>query len=96
MTFLADRIGESISGESPPVVVTLLLSFDAKAGEVAAQLRGLPAAAHVFIKTSTGLPTLQVRLRPERLAAFPPAGRRARYDPKRQMQGAVVAQTDGC
>ena len=74
MTFLADRIGESISGETAPVVVTLfgddLDVLDAKAGEVAAQLRGLPGAADVFVKTSTGLPTLQVRLRPERLAAL--------------------------
>ncbi|MDB6126329.1 MAG: CusA/CzcA family heavy metal efflux transporter, partial [Verrucomicrobia bacterium] len=51
LTFLSDRIGESISGETAPVVVNLygenLDDLDAKAAEVATALESVPGAAEV-------------------------------------------------
>ena len=51
MTFLADRIGESISGQTAPVVVNVfgenLDDLDAKAAEVAKALESVPGAAEV-------------------------------------------------
>jgi CzcA family heavy metal efflux pump len=74
LTFLADRIGESISGETAPVVVNLfgenLDELDAKAAEVARVLASVPGAAEVEVKSPPGAPRLAIRLRPAALTAF--------------------------
>ena len=74
MTFLGDRIGESISGETSPVVVNVfgedLDTLDAKAREVARVLAAVPGAADVQLKSPPGAPRIAVRLRPERVAEF--------------------------
>jgi CzcA family heavy metal efflux pump len=74
MTFLGDRIGESITGETAPVVVNLfgedLDLLDGKAREIAGVLAGVRGAADVQVKAPPGAPRLAIRLRPERLAAF--------------------------
>lgn len=74
MTFLADRIGESISGETSPVVFNLygndLDTLDAKGAELAQVLRGVPGAADVQLKAPSGSPRIEVRLRPDRLLAL--------------------------
>lgn len=74
MTFLGDRIGESISGETAAVVVNLfgddLDVLDAKAAEVAKSLATVPGAADVQVKAAAGAPRIAVRLRPERVAAL--------------------------
>jgi CzcA family heavy metal efflux pump len=71
MTFLGDRIGETITGETAPVVVNVfgddLDVLDAKAQQVATVLRGVPGAEDVQIKSPPGSPRVAVRLRPERL-----------------------------
>ncbi|HUL53026.1 MAG TPA: efflux RND transporter permease subunit [Opitutaceae bacterium] len=71
MTFLGDRIGESISGETAAVVVNLygddLDVLDAKAREAARVLAGVPGAADVQVKSPPGAPRVAVRLRPDRL-----------------------------
>jgi CzcA family heavy metal efflux pump len=70
MTFLGDRIGETITGETAPVVVNVfgndLDVLDAKAQQVAALLRSA-GAEDVQIKSPPGSPRMAVRLRPERL-----------------------------
>jgi CzcA family heavy metal efflux pump len=74
LTFLGDRIGESISGETAPVVVNLfgenLDDLDAKAAEVAHALEGVPGAAEVEVKSPPGEPRIALRLRPADLLAF--------------------------
>lgn len=71
MTFLGDRIGESISGETAPVVVDIfgdnLDTLDATARQVANVLTGIPGAADVQLKSPPGVPQLSVRLDNERM-----------------------------
>jgi CzcA family heavy metal efflux pump len=71
VTFLGDRISETISGETAPVVVNVygddLDAIDAKASEIAQVLRTVPGAKDVQIKAPPGLPRMTVRLRPDRL-----------------------------
>ncbi len=71
MTFLSDRIGESISGETSPVVVNVfgdnLDLLDGTAREVARVLATVPGAADVQLKSPPGAPRIAVRLRPGRL-----------------------------
>ncbi len=71
MTFLGDRIGESISGETAPVVVNLfgedLDALDAKAAELAGVLKSDLKAEDVQVKSPPGAPRMAVRLRSERL-----------------------------
>ena len=74
LTFLGDRIGESISGETSPVVVNLygenLDDLDGKAADVAKALEGVPGSAEVEVKSPPGAPRLAVRLRPAALTTF--------------------------
>ncbi len=74
MTFLGDRISESISGETSPVVVNLygenLDDLDVKAADVAKTLESVPGAAEVVVKAPPGAPRIAVRLRPAQLTAF--------------------------
>lgn len=68
LTFLGDRIGETLTGETAPVVVNLygtdLDVLDEKAKELAAVLQQTPGAADVLVKAPPGTPVLAVRLRP--------------------------------
>jgi len=70
-TFLGDRIGETVTGETAPVVVNIfgddLDLLDAKAREVANVLESIPGHADVKAKTSTGAPRMAIRLRSQRM-----------------------------
>ncbi len=74
VTFLGDRISETLSGETAQVVINVfgddLDVIDAKAREVADVLRTVPGAADVQVKSPPGGPLVTVRLRPERLTQF--------------------------
>ncbi len=74
LTFLGDRISETITGETAPVVVNVfgedLDVIDDKAREIARVLRTVPGAKDVQLKSPPGGPRLSVRLRPDRLAQF--------------------------
>jgi Cu/Ag efflux pump CusA len=74
LTFLGDRIGETISGETASVVVNVfgedLDKIDAVARQVAAELQKVPGNTDVQVKAPPGAPVLSIRLRPERLAQF--------------------------
>ncbi|HWX21106.1 MAG TPA: efflux RND transporter permease subunit [Candidatus Binatia bacterium] len=73
-TFLGDRIGETITGETAPVAVNIfgddLDVIDAKAREVANVLMTVPGNADVKVKAPPGSPRVAIRLRPERLTQF--------------------------
>ena len=74
LTFLGDRIGETISGETAQVVVNVfgddLDRLDATARDVAKELSAVKGNADVQVKAPPGAPVLAVHLRPERLAQF--------------------------
>jgi CzcA family heavy metal efflux pump len=97
MTFLGDRIGETISGETAPVVVNVfgddLDVLDAKAREVVAVLNGVPGRADVQFKSLPGAPRVVVRLRPERLLQYGFRPVEVLEAVQTAYQGAVVAQT---
>ena len=74
LTFLGDRIGETIAGETAQVVVNIfgddLDVLDQKAQEVAQALNQVPGAADVQISAPPGAPRMVVQLRPDRLTQF--------------------------
>ncbi len=96
MTFLGDRIGESISGETSPVVVNLfgddLDLLDAKAAEVAQVLASVPGAADVQQKSPPGGPRIAVRLRSDRLTTLGLRPVEVLEAVETAYQGSVVAQ----
>jgi CzcA family heavy metal efflux pump len=73
-TFLIERVDETISGYTAPVVVNLygedLDELDRKALAVAAVMESMEGARNVQLRSPTGAPLLQVRLRLDRLASF--------------------------
>ena len=74
MTFLGDRIGETISGETAAVVVNVygedLDQLDATAKRISKELTAVKGNADVQVKAPPGAPVLAVHLRPERLTQF--------------------------
>jgi Cu/Ag efflux pump CusA len=97
LTFLGDRIGESIAGETAQVVISVfgddLDVLDQKAQEIAQVLSSVPGASDVQVKAPPGPPRMVVQLRHDRLTqlGFRPVevleGIQIAY------QGATVAQT---
>ncbi len=73
-TFLTERVDETISGYTAPVVVNLyggdLAAADAKAREIAGLIRSIAGAGEVQLRSPPNAPLLQVRLLPEHLASF--------------------------
>ena len=97
LTFLGDRIGESLTGETAPVVVNVfgddLDVLDAKAREVARVLSGVAGGADVQVKAPSGTPRLLIELRPDRLTAFGFRPADVLEAVETAYQGTVVAQT---
>jgi CzcA family heavy metal efflux pump len=73
-TFLTERIEETISGYTAPVVINIhgrdLDALDLDARAVAAALAGVPGASEVLIQSPPGTPQLRIRLSPDRLAQW--------------------------
>lgn len=96
-TFLGDRIGETVSGETAQVVVNIfgddLDVLDAKAQEVAGVLSQVPGAADVQVAAPPGAPRVVIRLRPERLTQFGFRPVEVMEAVRTAYQGDVVAQT---
>ena len=97
VTFLGDRISETISGEVSPVVVNVfgedLDLLDAKAAEVAKVLESVPGAADVKVKAPPGAPRMAVRLKFDRLTQFGLRPVDVLEAVQTAYQGSVVAQT---
>jgi CzcA family heavy metal efflux pump len=97
LTFLGDRIGETLTGETAPVVVNIfgedLDVLDAKAREVVQVLEAVPGATDMQMKSPAGTPRVTVRLRPDRLTqlGFRPVDVLEAIDTA--YQGTVAAQT---
>jgi len=96
-TFLGDRIGETISGETAQVVVNVfgddLDVLDGKANEIAQVLNKIPGAADVQVAAPPGAPRVVVRLRPERLTQFGFRPVEVMESVQTAYQGTIVAQT---
>jgi CzcA family heavy metal efflux pump len=97
VTFLGDRIGETLTGETAPVVVNVfgddLDLLDAKAREVAKVLHSVRGAADVKVKSPPGAPRLAIRLRPDRLTQFGFRPVEVLEAIQTAYRGTVVAQT---
>jgi CzcA family heavy metal efflux pump len=97
LTFLGDRISETISGETEPVVVNItgddLDLLDEKAGEVVKVLKSIPGNADVKIKAPTGSPRIVIRLRNDRLSQFGFRPVEVMDAIQTAYHGAIVAQT---
>lgn len=74
LTFLGDRIGETLSGETAQFAVSIygsdLDELDHAAGDIARVLETVPGAADVRVKSPPGTPILTIALEPERMAAY--------------------------
>ncbi|HEV8113563.1 MAG TPA: efflux RND transporter permease subunit [Planctomycetota bacterium] len=74
LTFLGDRIGETITGETASVVVGVygddLEVLDTKAREIVSALSSVKGAVDVQQGSMPGLPQMQVELEADRLARF--------------------------
>ncbi len=97
VTFLGDRLSETISGEVAPIVVNVfgdnLDILDAKAQEIAQVLNSIPGHVDVKIKAPPGAPRVAIRLRPDRLTEFGFRPVDVLEAIQTAYQGAVVAQT---
>ncbi|TAK97055.1 MAG: efflux RND transporter permease subunit, partial [Verrucomicrobia bacterium] len=97
LTFLGDRIGETIAGETAPVVVNIfgddLDVLDAKAREVANVLNTVSGNADVQVKSPPGAPRAVVRLRPDRMTQFGFRPAEVLEAIQVSYRGEVVAQT---
>jgi Cu/Ag efflux pump CusA len=97
LTFLGDRIGETLTGETAPVVVNIfgddLDALDAKAQEVANVLKSVSTNANANVKSPPGAPRMAVRLRPDRLTQFGFRPVEVLEAIQTSYQGTVVAQT---
>ena len=93
---LEERIGETLSGETAPFVVSVfgnnLDVDDAVAGRIAAVLRKLPHAGEVRLQVPPRQPELHVQLRPERLALYGLQPNDVLRAINAAYQGAVVSQ----
>ncbi len=71
-TFLTERVDETISGYTSPLVVNVygndLGALDTKAEEIAQLFRSIPGAADVTVRSPPGTPILEIRLQSDKLA----------------------------
>jgi CzcA family heavy metal efflux pump len=95
-TFLAERIDETISGQTSPFVVEVhgddLDRIDGSAREVLRVLQQVPGAVGTGMQSLPGLPQLSVRLRPPMLASFGVRAGDVLETVQAAFQGAEVAQ----
>ncbi len=96
-TFLGDRIGETISGETASVVVSVfgddLDLLDQKGETVRRVLAGVRGAVDVQLASPPGAPQIVVQLRPERLTALGFRATDVLDAIRTACHGATVAQT---
>lgn len=96
LTFLGDRISESLSGETAALAIGIygadLDTLDRVAAQVAQAIRRVPGAADVQIKAAPGAPSLTVQLDPARMAVRGVSAADAADAIETAFQGRVVAQ----
>jgi CzcA family heavy metal efflux pump len=74
LSFLSERIQETLSGTTAPVAVKVygddLAAIDRAADDIARALAGVPGSANVHPDPQTGVPELVIRVRPHDAARF--------------------------
>ena len=99
LTFLGDRISESLSGETAKVAISIygadLDTLDRSAADIAAVLAKVPGAADVKVKAPPGTPVLRVALDSARMGLHGIAPTDAYDAIEATFQGRVVAQVPG-
>ncbi|WP_374571213.1 efflux RND transporter permease subunit [Phenylobacterium sp.] len=74
LTFLGDRIGESLSGETAALAIGVyggdLDTLDRTAGRIAAALRAVPGAVDVQVQTPPSTPVVRIDLNHDALARY--------------------------
>jgi Cu/Ag efflux pump CusA len=97
LTFLGDRIGESLSGETAAVAIGVygadLDTLDRVAAAVAARLRRVPGAADVQIKAQPGAPEIAIDLDPAQLALRGVTASDAHDAIETAFQGRIIGQS---
>lgn len=97
LTFLGDRIGETLTGETSAVVINLfgddLDKLDRKANEIAATVAAVRGATDVRVASPPGAPHLLMTLRPDRLASLGFQPLEVLSAIQTSVQGLRVAQT---
>ncbi|MGD9811188.1 MAG: efflux RND transporter permease subunit, partial [Sphingobium sp.] len=97
-TFLGDRIGESLSGETAAVTINVngndLAALDRIATQVATQLRQVPGAADVIVHAEPGTPMLRIGLDPRRMAVHGIAAADAEDAIQTVFQGRISGQVN--
>ncbi len=95
-TFLTERIDETISGYTSPVVVNIygqnLEQLDQKAQQVAAVMRGIEGAADVQLRAPSDEPQLSVHLNLDKLAYWGLKPKQVMESVKTGFEGLVVGQ----
>ena len=96
LTFLGDRISESLSGETAKVAIGIygpdLDTLDRTAAEVARVLATVPGAADVQVKAQPGAPTLRIALDAARMGLRGVTPTNAYDAIEMTFQGKVVSQ----
>ena len=96
LTFLGDRISESLSGETAALAISIygpdLDQLDTIAADIATSVRRVPGAADVQIATTPGAPSLTIALDPARLALHGVSAADAQDAVEIAFQGRVVGQ----
>ena len=74
LTFLGDRISESLTGETSQAVIVIsgpyLDSIEQTATDIGQAIQGIPGLADLRVPEITGTPALSIRMDPARLAAY--------------------------
>jgi Cu/Ag efflux pump CusA len=97
LTFLGDRISESLSGETAQVVInsvgTDLTSLESAAAEIQKAVADIPGVTDLRMPRSATVPTLSVKLDPVALANYGLSARDALDTIQTAFAGATVGQT---
>ncbi|HXA35190.1 MAG TPA: efflux RND transporter permease subunit, partial [Steroidobacteraceae bacterium] len=97
VTFLGDRISESLSGETAQVAVKIfgddLDALDATGDKVVAALKSVPGVVDLQFKRQSGTPTIAIELVPDALAATGLKGQDVLDAVESAYAGKVIGQT---
>lgn len=97
LTFLGDRISESLSGETAQVVVNLhgpdLETLEKSAEDIAKAVSSIPGVADLRIPKTAKVPTLSIRLDPAALTRYGLTAQDALETVQTAFAGTTIAQT---
>ncbi len=97
VTFLGDRISESLTGETADIAVKVfgdqLDTLDATGRRIAQALRGTPGIADLQFKPESGTPTFALQVQPSALVAYGLKMQDVLDAVQSEYAGAIVGQT---